>query len=106
MNINVEPGRDRFIPSPNCGCTHTFERGSSKICCVCLPPPEKGGKIHPGRLALLAHEAVHVYNQMLMEYAGLEDADELSATSIGEIYYNLLQAYTARSGGSLKLVTK
>lgn len=75
--------------------THYLECGDDKVAIVCIGDVATGtkGQIH----ALIAHEAVHVWQVICEELGETSPSMEFEAYSIQQITQNLLESYQAQT---------
>lgn len=75
-------------------CVHTWERGGSLVCVVCLDPPKSYDGISIA--ATLVHEAVHIFQRLCESIGEDNPSREFEAYSIERIFERLAREYARR----------
>ena len=80
----------------NGACTHTWASDDRLACIVCLDP--RPGLDGIDVCGILAHEAVHVFQQLCDSIGESRPSVEFEAYSIGRIAERLMREYARRMG--------
>lgn len=93
--IEMPPPHPAFVSPGAAATTHHIDTSRGRACIVCMPGSKGYGEID--HLALLVHEAVHVWQETRDDIGEDRPGREIEAYAIQNIAQELMEAWRDRS---------